>query len=327
VDVVAVCTQHLATATEAARHFGVPQAFDDVEAMLAGGDVDVVDVCVNVASHHRLVSLALSAEKHVFCEWPLGANVAETEALRDQATAAGVKHMIGLQARAAPVYDYMRHLVADGYVGQVLSSAMNGSMSMDPSPRSASLPLIHAGHCMDTLFAVLGEELDQGSSIVSTERLANHLLVHGRLTGGSLVDVNVRHVPVFATGFTFEVNGTDGTLVASTDGANLPARGIRSLGEQINQAALRGGRKGEQLTEMAVPLWHRWVPEEVPSGPPLSVAQTWRRFAESIRTDTRVEPDFELAVRRHQLFDFIQRNSERDATRPARSASRPQHTI
>jgi predicted dehydrogenase len=266
VDVVAICTTRLATATAAARHFGVPQAFDDAEAMVSRGDVDVVDVCVNVTAHHHLVTLALDAGKHVFCEWPLAATLEEAEDLSDRATAAGVKHMVGLQARAAPVYDYMRQLVAEGFVGRVLSCSMNGSMGMDPSPRSASLALIHTGHCMDTLIAVAGEELEEAASIVSTAPVANHVLVAGRLTNGAFADVNIRHIPVFAAGFAFEVNGSEGTLVASIDGTDLPARGVRSLGEQINQASLRGGRKGEQLTDMAVPGKHRWVPDNVPSG-------------------------------------------------------------
>jgi hypothetical protein len=67
------------------------------------------------------------------------------------------------------------------------------------------------------------------------------------------------------------------------------------------------------MTDLAVPRGHRWVPDDVPSGPALSVAQAWRRFVESIRGSTQVEPDFELAVRRHRLFDLVQRNSEIDA--------------
>src|SRR3954447_35343 len=309
-EVVAVCTTHMASATEVARHFGIAHAFDDPVAMVTHDDIDIVDVCVNVTAHYRLLPLALAAQKHVFCEWPLGASLSEAVELRDLAVAAGVKHMIGLQARAAPIYDYMRRLVSDGYVGQLLSCSLNGSMAMEPSPRSAALAVIHAGHCLDTLFAVVGQELEEVTSMVSIEDIANHVLFHGRLTGGAFIDVNIRHVPVFATGFSFEVNGSDGTLVASIDGRDLPARGVRSLGEQINQASLRGGRKGEPVSELKIPAQHRWVPDDVPPGPPLSVAQTWRRFADSIRNDTATEPDFALAVRRHELFASFPGSSE-----------------
>lgn len=311
IDVVAVCTTHMETAQATARHFNIPLAFENAEAMVQHPDVDLVDVCVNVTSHHQLVSLALNAGKHVFCEWPLGMNLAEAQELRDLAEARGVKHMIGLQSRAAPVYDYMKQLVANGYVGRVLSCSMAGSMTMAPSPRSAGYSLIHAGHCLDTLFSVLGEELQQGSTIVANDPVANHILVNGRLASGAFVDINIRHIPVLGTGFSFEVDGTDGVLVASIDAKELPGRGIRSLGEQLNQVTLRSGRKGEPVAELVVPAEHRWVPAEVPSGPPLGVAQMFRKFAESIRTGTRVEADFALAVKRHELFARLERASEK----------------
>ena len=45
-------------------------------------EVDLVLVCVRVPSHFELTKLAISAGKHVFTEWPLGANLAEAVELR-----------------------------------------------------------------------------------------------------------------------------------------------------------------------------------------------------------------------------------------------------
>jgi len=309
-EVVAVCTNHLDTARLTAAHFDIPLAFDDVVAMVAHPDVDVVDVCIGAASHHAVVLQALRAGKHVVCEWPLGAHLAESQELRDTAEAAGVLHAICLQARYAPVYQYMRHLVAGGYVGRVLSCSLNGSMAMTPSPRSASLALIHVGHCLDTLCFVVAQELRRTSAIVQIDPDANHVLIHGRHDDGALVDVNIRHVPVFGTGLTFEVDGTEGVLVAAIDGADLPGRGIRSLGEQLNQATLSGARTGEPVTAMVVPDEHQWVPAQVPPGPALAIAQLLRRFAEGIRSGTPLETDFGLAVRRHEQFAKLERTSE-----------------
>jgi predicted dehydrogenase len=36
----------------------------------------------------------------------------------------------------------------------------------------------------------------------------------------------------------------------------------------------------------------------------------WVKFAEAIRTNTRIEPDFDSAVRRHRMLDAIVRASE-----------------
>lgn len=301
-EVVAVCTNHLETAQHTADHFGIPLAFADVETLVEHPDVDVVDVCVAAAAHHAVASRALAAGKHVVCEWPLGATLDETSALCDAAVTAGVHHAMCLQARYAPVYQHMRALVAGGYVGRVLSCSFNASMAMAPSPRSASLALIHFGHCFDTLCFVAGQELRQRSAIVELDPVANHVLIHSRLDGGAIVDVNIRHVPAFASGLVFEIDGTEGVLVASIDGADLPARGIRSLGEQLNQATLHGARVGESVCAIAVPDDHRWVPDEIGSGPALAIAQLFRRFAASLSSGDRFESDFELALRRHVLF-------------------------
>src|SRR5438045_1795139 len=147
--------------------------------MVAHPDVDVVDVCIGAASHHAVVLQALRAGKHVVCEWPLGADLDESQELRDAAEATGVLHAICLQARYAPVYQYTRHLIATGYIGRVLSCSMNGSMAMAASPRSAPLALIHAGHCLDTLCFVVGQELQRTSSIVQIDPVANHVLTNG----------------------------------------------------------------------------------------------------------------------------------------------------
>ena len=313
-EVVAVCTNHLDTAQHTASHFDIPRAFDDVATLIGHPDIDVVDVCVAAAAHHAVAVAALEAGKHVVCEWPLGATLEETRELRDVAAASGVRHAICLQARYAPVYQYMRELIAQHFVGRVLSCSLNGSMAMAPSPRSASLALIHVGHGLDTLCFVVGQELQRTSAIVDIDPAANHVLIHGRLDGDALVDVNIRHVPAFGTGLILEVDGTDGVLVAAIEGTDLTARGIRSLGEQLNQATLRGARAGEPMTSMAVPARHSWTPAAVGAGPALAIAQLLRRFAQSIQSDAHFESDFDLALRRHETFATLQATSEAGLT-------------
>jgi hypothetical protein len=47
-----------------------------------------------------------------------------------------------------------------------------------------------------------------------------------------------------------------------------------------------------------------------PSGAPFKVAQLYMRMAEGIREGTSVSPDFDVAVKRHQLLDVIQKASD-----------------
>jgi predicted dehydrogenase len=73
-----------------------------------------------------------------------------------------------------------------------------------------------------------------------------------------------------------------------------------------------GGRKDDrQLQEIPVPDRLKWVPQEVQrAGSAFEVGQMWVNFAKAIRTNTKMEPDFDHAVRRHKLLDAVQHSSE-----------------
>src|ERR1700731_4594876 len=123
-EITAVCTSPKETADETARHFGIPHAFADPYKMLQHPDVVLVSICVRVPFHHQLGMAALNAGKHLFCEWPLAATTDLAAQMHQLATRKGLHHMVGLQARGASVVNRVRDLVAEGYVGRVLSCTM-----------------------------------------------------------------------------------------------------------------------------------------------------------------------------------------------------------
>ena len=101
-------------------------------------DIDVVSVAVKVPFHHQLTMAALNAGKHVYTEWPLGATLAEATEMADTAKAKGVQTMVGLQARCSPFILRIKELVAEGYVGEVISCSLNqdaAGITEDPSER------------------------------------------------------------------------------------------------------------------------------------------------------------------------------------------------
>ena len=75
--------------------------------MVRESDIDLVSVVVKVPSHHDIVVATLNAGKHVYCEWPLGANLPQAEAMADLARRKGVRAMVGLQARGDPTVRYL----------------------------------------------------------------------------------------------------------------------------------------------------------------------------------------------------------------------------
>src|SRR6516164_6889129 len=74
---VSARTQELAEAARAA--FGAGRAFGDSLALVRDPDIDLVAVTVKVPEHRAVVLAALAAGKHVYCEWPLGRDLAEAE--------------------------------------------------------------------------------------------------------------------------------------------------------------------------------------------------------------------------------------------------------
>ena len=123
--VVGLANTSLASATNAAEAFDLPHAFENAQALVDSPEVDLVVVTVKVPHHRELVTSALNAGKHVYCEWPLGNGIAEARELADLAEAKGAVAAAGTQMRVAPEVEYLRQLIADGYVGEVLSTTID----------------------------------------------------------------------------------------------------------------------------------------------------------------------------------------------------------
>src|SRR5690349_5014816 len=123
-EVVAICTTRQESAEAAAKHYGVPLAFSDPAQLAQHPDIDLVTVCVKVPDHFTPVMAAIDAGKHVYSEWPLGRNTAEAQQMSAAAQQKGIRHAVGLQGRVSPSINYVRDLIADGYVGRPLSASL-----------------------------------------------------------------------------------------------------------------------------------------------------------------------------------------------------------
>ena len=324
-ELYAVCTAHDATARAAAEKYSVELAYSNDKTMDANPQVEAVDVVVRVPTHYVLTKNALEAGKHVFCEWPLGANLKETEELAALARKMKVHTMVGLQRRASPVYLRLAELVKEGYVGQVLSVnlvQMGGGVLNRTSDRTwqrdatlgANTLTIGFGHSFDALCMVVGE-LTEVSAVVSTQvsqwyetdtkkyvdvTSPDNIMITGRLEGGAVVNAHVGVHPYHGSGYKMEIYGKEGTLALVGGGG---------AGEQLR---ILGGRKDDKaMQELPVPDRLKWVPQEVQNaGSAYEVGQMWVNFAKAIRTNTKIEPDFDHAVRRHKMLDAIQRASD-----------------
>jgi predicted dehydrogenase len=326
-ELYAVCTAHADTAQAAADKYGVKHAYGDVKALGADPQVEAALVAVRVPAHYVLARDALQAGKHVYCEWPLGANTKEAEELAALAQKLKLHTMVGLQRRASPAYLHMRELVKDGYVGEVLSvnmTLMNSGVLTRTSDRTwqrdfslgANTLTITFGHVLDAMCMVVGE-LTEVSAIVATRvpqwfetdtkkyvdvTSPDNIMIQGRLESGAIVSAYVGVHPYHGSGHRFEIYGQSGTLMMVGGG---------EAGQEAERRIMGGKKDDKALQELPVPERLKWVPEAVRKvGRAYDVGQMWVNFAKAIRGGPAVEPDFDHAVRRHRTLDAIVRASE-----------------
>ena len=58
--------------------FGIPDATDDWQALVARADIDVIDIVTPSQTHFELAWAALEAGKHVLCEKPVAYDFRQT---------------------------------------------------------------------------------------------------------------------------------------------------------------------------------------------------------------------------------------------------------
>ncbi len=242
-ELAAVVSGSQAGSDAAAKAFGVPKAYATSEELFRDREIDIVSVAVKVPDHRELVLGALAAGKHVYCEWPLGKNLAESQELAQAAKSAGVHCIIGLQTRANPAARQAERLLSAGAIGRVLSAnVISAAMAFGPKVEKAmafsedgsngvTLVNIQGGHTLDLAIALLGQ-IESASGLASTQfpkvvvadqtqpqrrTIADHLLVQGLYKSGSRLNVEVAGGrPKEHTPFRFHVVGEDGR--ASTRG-------------------------------------------------------------------------------------------------------------
>ena len=74
-EVVAIADWNLERAQGAAKKFGIPKAFQNIDDMLANVDCDYVDICVWNRSHADCAIKAAAAGKNILCEKPMAYNL------------------------------------------------------------------------------------------------------------------------------------------------------------------------------------------------------------------------------------------------------------
>lgn len=329
-EIVGVANTSRVSAEAAAAETGLPKAFANVAELIAAPEVDIVTVTVKVPPHFEIVKAAIEAGKHVYCEWPLGNGLAEAEEMAALARERGILGVVGTQARVAPEIEYLRQLISDGFVGDVLSTtlvarggpAQGGGAIPDKKTyaylldraNGATMLTIPVGHTLAALTSVLGE-VAEVSAVLSTRRptalavdtgetlpvsAPDQVLVSGILSSGAPISIHYRGGAARnGDGLFWEIHGTEGDIRISGSSGHT----------QMVPLSLSGARGEEKaFRPLEVPSSYRsgW-PEDVRPG---NVARLYARMAQDLRDGTRTAPSFDDAVAVHRIIAAIDRAAE-----------------
>ncbi|MEU7691830.1 MULTISPECIES: Gfo/Idh/MocA family protein [Microbispora] len=298
----ALSTSSKESAERSGHKHGVSRTFGTAAELAACDEVDLVVVAVKVPHHRELVRTALDAGKSVLCEWPLGNGLAEAEDMARQARDRAVPTIVGLQARSHPALAYLRDLVADGYVGEVLSTTVVGSGgawggTVGPgdhhvldAANGMTLLTIPFAHTLDGLASVLGEPeelridlasrrtsaVDTGTGRPVPMTAPDQVVASGRLPGGAVLAVHYRGGVSRGTNFRWEINGTEGDLVVTAPIGHL----------QLSPITIEGSRGASTgLAPLTVPESYIRVPGLDPraDAPAFAVSHAYQRFFDDLR--------------------------------------------
>lgn len=301
---------------QAARaEFGARRAFGDSLAMVRDADIDLVSVCVKVPEHRAIVLAALAAGKHVYCEWPLGRDMAEAREMA-AAVPAGCHAVVGLQALSAPPLQQAIRFMREGRIGKpilirVFSPTVGwGSQApafyayLQDKKNGATLATIAGGHTLAAVEALVDDyvEVEARSSILNprprigdfdeiVERTcADYMAITGRHASGCVSTVEI--MGGCNRPFQLEVTGDRGWIRVTGNGPG----GFQTAALMLEASF---------AIDSSPPLVSSTL-----KGPPLYLAESYARLGNDIQSQQYTLPDFARAVRLTRLLDAVEIASE-----------------
>jgi predicted dehydrogenase len=286
-----------ARADQFAQAWGTSAASSEEEAVDRS---DAVYVCTWTSEHPRLVGLAASAGKAVFCEKPLATDVAGARGMAAAVARAGVVNQVGLVLRASPALRALAQRVADPAVGRVMAvvfrddqyipvQGMYGSTWRGEVDKAGAGTLLeHSIHDVDVLRWLCGP-------IVSVSAVSHSF--HG-------------------------IVGIEDAVVATLEFEGGAAASLTSVWHDVlSRPSLR---RIEVLCERAwFALESDWAgPLRVSTSEGESVVGEFPEavnpdgaFVRAVREGGPAFPDFAVAVRAHEVVDALYRSAAGEGTR------------
>jgi predicted dehydrogenase len=168
-EVVGLVGRDSARTAERARREKIPHALTDFASAIKIPGVDVVSIASPPHTHAEIAVAAAAAGKHIMCEKPFAANLAEAERMLAAVEKAGVVHMMGTEFRFATGQALATRAIRDGLIGTPKLATFTLMMAALADPKS-DVPSwwsqkesgggwfgAYASHIIDQMRTTLGE--------------------------------------------------------------------------------------------------------------------------------------------------------------------------
>ncbi len=223
-ELAAVADLDLEAAQRAAALSRGAGATPDHRTILADASIRAVVIATPNDTHALLLREAAEAGKDVFCEKPLGLDLASVDAALEAVAQRGVKLQVGFQRRFDPAYREARRMIADGEVGRIELVVGTTRDPKPPSPeylgRSGGFFSDTAIHDFDALRFLTGLEVTEVFAMASRlflpegggDEVLDTAVTALRLEGGAIAVITNSRRATYGYEVGMEVMGSAGKV-------------------------------------------------------------------------------------------------------------------
>ena len=325
-----ICGRDRRRITKAAETLGWEEVATDWRAVIDDPEIDIVDICTPNDSHCEIAVAAAAAGKAILCEKPLARNVSEAEQMWRAVKKARVVNMVCHNYRRIPAIALAREMIEQGELGNRLfhfHARYAQDWIADPKfPLVWRLQSGRAGsgalgdifsHIVDLGRYLVGEfkEICATTETFVKERsrpgggrgkvtVDDAVGMIGRFRNGALATMEATR---FATGrkngLTFEINGSEGSLVFDLENLNRLCFYSRR-----DPPSHRGFRE-ILVTEPNHPYMKAWWPPGHLIGYEHTFVHTVTDFIKAVAARKTVYPNFEDGLRNQRVLDAVARSA------------------
>jgi len=315
-EVVALCGRRYDHARAMADRLGVPDVHTDYRELCARDDLDGVTITTPNAVHAEQAAAAFRNGKHVFCEKPLGMDVAQVREMVAVAEASGKVHQVAFTFRYTYCIQELRRRVAAGELGAPyqLRLRFDGWGGMNPEWKIGWREKQHlagggmlydmGSHLFDTARFVLGP--------IETATGYTHNVPRERVFAVTGEVSNVETDDIAAASFIHEC-GVRGEWFMSritpphTENAYLEVVGPEGA---LLASMSRGNNERLRISRPSAPAWEEVpLPEAAYDGKPHALGIMMRSFVDACQRghlDGDVDADFREGLAAQQGLAAVQ---------------------